>query len=163
MKAISFDAISIEAILAGKKTMTRRPMHITPETEFSYGSRNRWKVGDTAYVKTGWVAEAGKKHPAMFMPKVNSPFSIRITGHSIQHLRVICAQDVEREGIDVVNHLPLCPDILTIDQLIGMVASRLFQERWNGIYGKRPPYRWKDNPLVECLTFIVIDNPMARG
>lgn len=143
MKVISFDSVSLAAILAGSKTMTRRPL----------GHKERWHVGDEAWVKTTWIDEHGKKQPAMFCPRRCSPFSIGITEHRIERLRAITAEDVEREGIDVVSHLPLCPDILTIEQLIEMTAWRLFEERWDSIYGKTPSKRWVDNPLVEVLTF----------
>jgi hypothetical protein len=157
MKTISFDAISIEAIRAGKKTMTRRPvkeMGWDWEIELDHEGEPiqvqsqypvvRWAVGDIAYVKTGWTDFDGKKHPAMFCPRSRSPFSIRITAHRVERLQEITPQDVEREGIQC--------EVLTY-----YVYQLYFRNRWDGIYGKRPPYRWEDNPLVEVLTFEVIE------
>ena len=117
----------------------------------------RWRVGDEAWVKTGWVDEQGKYHPARYMLKAHSPFSIKIIAHRVEYLRAISPEDVEREGIDVVNNLPLCPDILTIQQLMEITAWSLFKDRWDSIYGKMPrSVRWQDNPLVEVLTFEVV-------
>lgn len=136
MKAISFDAISIAAIRQGHKTMTRRPL----------GRYRRWFVGDEAWVKVEWIDEQGKERPAIFCPRRCSPFSIRITAHRMEYLRAITAEDVEREGLDVARCLPH-PE---------MVALRLFEERWDSIYGKMPGKRWRANPLLEVLTFQVI-------
>lgn len=143
MKTISFDAISIAAIRTGEKTMTRRPVKKWGMADGM--AVQSWEVGDVAYARTG-----------RFMRRIDSPFSIRITACRIESLQKITAKDVELEGIDVVNHLPLCPDILTIDQLIGMTASHLFEDRWDGIYKKTWYYKWDVNPLVEVLTFEVI-------
>lgn len=147
MKAISFNAISIAAILAGRKTMTRRPL----------GKCERWHVGDEAWVRTGWTDEQGKQHPAMFMKRENSPFSIRITAHWVECVQEISAEDVECEGIDVVRCLPkfASPTIGT-NYIILWVARRLFELRWDAIYAKVPGKRWRDNPAIEALTFEVI-------
>jgi len=75
----------------------------------------------------------------------------------VEYLRAISPEDVEREGIYVVSNLPLCPDILTIQQLMEITAWSLFKDRWDSIYGKMPrSVRWQDNPLVEVLTFEVV-------
>jgi hypothetical protein len=152
VKFISFDAISIEAIRAGKKTMTRRPVK---GYEFYYVMQGdnasnfvnvrmkrpitRWRVGDEAYVKTGWTDATGKKHPAMFMKRVDSPFSIRITAHRVERLQDISAGDVVAEGVEITHNYQYD-----------------FWWRWDSIYKHVLGKRWEDNPLVEVLTFEVV-------
>ena len=149
MKTISFDAISIQAILTGKKTMTRRPIKDMPKA--------RWEVGDVAWVRTGWTDDNGKKHPAIFMPKSKSPFSIMIIAHGIHLLWEITPHDIEKEGIDIVSHLPMLISPDKVDKIIDFVAKQLFSERWDSIYGGTIGKQWENNPIVEVLTFKIID------
>ncbi len=135
MKTIAFDALSIAAIRAGTKNMTRRPYIVRHLRDNIH-----WKVGDEAWVRTGWVDDAGKRHPAMFMKRADSPFSIRITAHRVERLQEITAEDVEREGVEIHNDYQYD-----------------FWWRWDSIYKHMPGKRWEDNPLVEVLTFTVIE------
>lgn len=172
MKAISFDTISIEAIRAGKKTMTRRPIkecdapplppNIVARITFDgrFYNMPRWQVDDEAWVKTGWTDAEGKVHPAMYMKRVDSPFRIRITAQRIERLQDITAVDVEREGIDLVGNLPMVPSFVSATKSIEYIAKYLFHDRWARIYEVMRPrsYRfWDFNPWVEVLTFEVIE------
>ena len=176
MKSISFDAISIESIRAGKKTMTRRTVKLAYlEDGFILDAKiaviSRWAVGDEAWVKTGWIDADGKKHPAMFIKRVDSPFSIRITAHRVERVQEISSEDTTHEGVYLhygdgydakIGAAILWANFGKEDKqralnVIHEAAIEAFKRRWNGIYGKRPPYRWEDNPLVEVLTFEVIE------
>jgi len=151
MKTISFDAVSIEAILAGKKTQTRRPLtkHIFVAGRFNVFDElvPRWKVGDEAWAKT-----------KRYERRVDSPFNIRITGHKVERVQDISYRDVEAEGVDVVGNMPLVMNPAgNVIALLDMVSKRLFRERWYGIYNINSPYRWENNPLCEILVFEVFD------
>jgi hypothetical protein len=109
--------------------------------------RLRWQVGKTYAVQPG----RGK----------HSLGRIRITEIRRERLQDISVEDVEAEGVCVVDGMPLvlAPSLRSdeaLDKLALMVAHRLFSELWDSINTKKGT-RWADSPDVWVLVFELVE------
>ena len=171
-KPILFSAPMVRAILAGRKTQTRRIQN----------GRNRFDVGDRLWVKeTSYIAPVGfagrnlcnatdaegcprvvgyvasmdadgercardygvKKSPAIFMPRWASRLTLEVTAKRIEQLQDITAEDAVAEGI--MNQAPVVE----------------FHELWDLINAKRAT--WDSNPWVCVVSFARLAAPRAPG
>lgn len=78
MKSIRFDKQSIDAILAGRKTVTRR---------LANGKPCRYRCGETLYVAERWR-----------QPEKDARLFVEVVSVSIEPMCHINAQEIEREG-----------------------------------------------------------------
>jgi hypothetical protein len=153
-RPIIFSAEMVRALIAGRKTQTRRKIKNLDSL-----------VADCPYGKAGgklWVREVFAKdtekiiykadnHTAqvdwispIFMPRVASRISLKITEVSIEWLQDINSIDALAEGIVVVD-----PFLLSVPPS----PRDAYAQLWDSL--AKPGYRWDDNPLVWVIKFEV--------
>ena len=166
-KSISFNSEMVKAILAGKKTQTRRP---------AKGQLNPFVIGDKLWVKEKW-APAGNScirfdsdgftvsltdelkpyywadsseldrralrnswKPSTFMPREASRITLEITAVRAERLQDISEEDVEAEGFPTKGY---------------------FELLWDGIYHKKG-FGWDKNPWVWVISFKKLEKDHGR-
>jgi len=170
---IIFNTEMVKAILAGRKTQTRR----VPVERY----RN-WKVGDIIWVRenhiiydcpefhsleedfmrkplvlypaTENIFNGEKVRPSIHMPRWASRITLEITGLREEHVQDMDAFDCLNEGIKG-NSEALSSPILAISiSAIKPIFDR-FIILWDSINKKRG-YAWNTDPLVKVIEFKVI-------
>lgn len=121
-RPISFSATWVRAILAGRKSQTRRVCDLTRVQKPPICRLGG--VGDRLWVKETWspVGEeppmyaadfpsqvGGPWKPSRFMPRGASRIDLRITAARIEALQLITEADVLAEGIRAENGQGSCP------------------------------------------------------
>lgn len=167
-RPILFNGAMVRAILAGRKTQTRRVMKgdaalldaILPD----YAARCRYgQPGDRLWVRetlrrwgSQWVAYdagntpttdpnvlwrwRGDRCPSIHMPRALSRITLEITAVRVERLQDISEADAESEGVD---YIPAAP---------ARTSHRAaFAGLWDGINGKT--YPWASNPWVWVVEF----------
>lgn len=163
-----FTGDMVKAIIAGRKTQTRR-----------IGKRyDSWQVGDTIWVRETWAYRytqpihrdsrdvvfraadpdaptVANWRPSIFMPRWASRITLTITGLRVERLQEISWREAKAEGIFV----PRCglraqrsPKIKAIKEAAYL---QRFQILWGSINGKKPGRAWADNPTVKVIEFEV--------
>jgi hypothetical protein len=167
---ILFSTPMVQAILDGRKTMTRRVMKVQPEafcggvmrpllTTCPYG----W-IGDRLWVRETWqqgqrngsdlvlfykashekeVDEDIKWKPSIFMPRWASRITLEITGVRVERLQEIKEKDAKAEGSPTLKG---CQHTLK-----GYRYLLSFERLWDSINGKK--YPWSSNPWVWVIKF----------
>lgn len=173
---IIFSGPAVQAILDGRKTMTRRVVkapkwgdaeHAGVDYPCPYG-----QPGDRLWVREAWSVSANGPiyktdrdgtvriawKPSIHTPRWASRITLEITAVRVERVQDITARDVEAEGIDVVSKLPvfLCsPKKPTREKLGGLadtIARGLYQPLWDSLNAKRG-YGWNSNPWVWVISF----------
>lgn len=154
IRPIIFSAPMVRALMADKKTMTRRlatsPLRKCVPGDLLWVKENFWQykaaAGNTvinpqADWPDGWYPAAdglvvGKGQPltpSIHMPRYASRLTLEVVGVKAQPLHEISNEDIGAEGL---TH-----------------GARLsFIDLWNKLHGERA---WNDNPPVVALTFKV--------
>jgi len=162
-----FSGPMVRAILAGKKTQTRR---IAKERQPSYALgdhlwvRETWAVGpcynniaprertktlcprNITYRADKRLDNVGRNHgrwrPSIHMPRRFSRMTLDVVEVRCEHLQDITVEDIIAEGLSTtLREHDACCDLR--DQWV---------ELWNSINAKRG-YGWDTNPLVWVITF----------
>ncbi len=161
---ILFSELMVQAILDGRKTMTRRVMKVQPEafcggvmrpllTTCPYG----W-IGDHLWVRETWAYDepqviyrcgyngdkppSGKWKPSIFMPRCASRITLEITGVRVERLQDITEEDAVKEGFETTASSFNCS---------GLFAREHFMNLWDFINGKK--YPWSANPWVWVIEY----------
>lgn len=110
-RPILFSAPMVRAILAGKKTMTRR-VFSTRYLHLAVGDwlwvREKYRVADGRPIYAADCSESeikahrGEWKPSMFMPHEFSRLMLEITDIRAERLRSISEEDANKEGFDSV-------------------------------------------------------------
>ena len=150
---IAFRGDSVRAILAGRKTETRRLVRYDANGTAKPCRYGGW--GDRLWVKETWrihSADEGTQHveyradtdgasergrpwrPPRYMPRWASRIELEVVGVYRELLQRITEAGAIAEGFSGVAG---------------------FQEAWDEIYKNRGPY-WADNPLVDVVKFRLI-------
>lgn len=182
-KPILFSAPMVLALLAGRKTQTRRLIALgdgaKPETSsVAYG------MGDTLYVREAismhrasglpyvrydadrkatfhpWP-ETWKRFaaPAMHMPKAFSRIRLKVTEVRVQRLQEITRADCLAEGAPVdlnyhdVSADKSSPPMVRVSAGHYMTVRGWYHQLWDSLNAKRAP--WDSNPWVAAYTFEV--------
>lgn len=160
---ILFSTNMVKAILAGRKTTTRRVIknparydHIR-DCDFCcpYG-----EVGSHLWVRETWYSSVDKKElygyvadgdaprgkpyrirPSIFLPRSYSRILLEITKVSVQKLQEISETDAKNEGS---NH--------SIAGILPATYRECFINLWDSINAKRG-YSWESNPWVWVISF----------
>lgn len=170
MKPILFNTNMVLAILAGKKTVTRRVIKPQP---FSVSGKvlvdkPPYQPGDILYVREAWFQHydgtydyrAGHKsekeggwRPSIHMPKDAARIFLQVTGVRVERLQDITESDAEKEGFERYG----------IDRNVGTCIPAIanFYALWNttikpadlAIYG------WEANPFVWVIEFEQCEKP----
>lgn len=174
-RPILFNGEMVRAILAGRKTQTRRVVKPQPHNpglqawleEVSDGFiRSPYGVpGDRLWVRETWnCIETGIKtqrqdwvryratdgeelywKPSIFMPRWASRITLTITGVRVERVQDISSDDCRAEG--------LTPDS-EISLLWRENIRDKYRDLWNSINAKRG-YGWDTNPWVWVISFEV--------
>ncbi len=140
-----YSAWSVQRILAGTKTMTRRP---NPERFRSWlvgdriWCRETWQYmgDDIAYKATeDWELLKGQWKPSIYMHRHESRILLEITALRIEPLQDITWPDCGNEGIEY---------------LTGSMIDK-FALLWDSINAKRG-FSWDSNPPVIVIGFKVL-------
>lgn len=171
MKPILFSTHMVKAILAGRKTQTRRIYNYKTSSKVP-------TIGDTLYVKETFayagdhsVTAQAYKHtdviyrasstgerleefmgwtwrPSIFMPKTASRIHLKVTNVHIQNLWEITREDAAAEGMCYLADM----GIVTMKQF----PEDNFRDVWDAIHSKNKHQMWFHNPQIYALTFEVI-------
>lgn len=164
---ISFTGPMVRAILAGRKTQTRRVRHDPPRRRYAVGDllwvqeafRVRYRSGARSLVEyiAGGVPRwrkvpathanlptsqpTDRVHSPRFMPRWASRLMLVVTSVREERLQDIRAEDVAAEGIRI-NAGPRRKSKLL----------RAFRSLWNSLHEQRG-YAWNLNPTVTAIGF----------
>lgn len=126
MKPILFNSDMVRAILAGKKTQTRRVCKVSSRTmnienkdckSVVYPSSNLW-------------------YPSIHMPKEAARIFLRVTNVRVERLQGISHGDLSKEGISADDNL----------------MRKQFREIWDSTTKDRR-HKWNANPFVWVIEF----------
>jgi hypothetical protein len=159
IRPILFSALMVRAILAGRKTQTRRilkPQNELANVKCKYGERgdhlwvkeNVWIrpkqnaetwpmfIYDADKPDVDWLRLYQWKHlSSIYMPRAASRIKLEIINTTIERLQEISDKNAEAEGADWI-----------FDS-----CREGFKVLWDSINGKTHP--WSSNPLVWVIKF----------
>ncbi len=180
IKPIIFSAPMVKALLAGRKTQTRRIIKPQPkcQTPTTLTRGIRFSVGDRLYVRETWKPHStfdGMKprdmppsrifyraddtyapsntrwYPAIHMPRWASRMTLTVTDVRVQRLNEISEADAKAEGADQVG--VETGEITSSSAPIEYGSYRAgFADLWNSING---PGSWDANPWIVAVSFDV--------
>ncbi len=170
-----FNSSMVQALLSGRKTVTRRLLK--PKNKPKIG------VGDLIYVKETFMECEGKIiykadypnnevikwTPALFMPKKHSRIWLEVTEIRVEKLQDITEEEAIAEGILCFEYVePIgfyCNYLakeLTYQQFREAqfaTATESYKSLWESINGVGA---WDENPYVSVIQFRRIDNPCTK-
>ena len=120
---------SIDDIIAGRKTATRRVCNIGTFGGPGYSAR----VGDLLWVREAWVDDSGAKKPPLFMPKRKARLWLKVTSKGTQFLCQMTDQDAIEEGYNNLDE---------------------YRQAWNKLNAQRG-YPWRHERMVWVIKFEV--------
>lgn len=164
-KPILFSTPMVQAILDGRKTMTRRVVKSTESwvKEFDL-PKPKYQVGNVLWVRETWapgcmggyIYKAGHQYaerlqelkqwkPSIHMPKLAARMFLRVTDVRGERVQDITEDDAIAEGVQARN-----------DTACGGTSARIaFAELWDSLNEKRG-YGWSNNPWVWVYEFEVL-------
>ena len=180
-RPILFSAPMVRALLAGRKTMTRRLV--------TNRAAARIEVGDVLWVKETWAyfggdeyiyqrdpgavqyrasADAfespagGRWRPSIFMPRWASRISLLVTGKRTERAHDISEADARAEGIERCGGFmgAVCWTNYGADGPSFDHSRDSFRSLWCSING---PESWSANPEVFAFTFERVEAPAREG
>lgn len=173
---IMFSAPMVRALLAGRKTQTRR-MATSPLARAEPGDRlwvresfrgaagyeaqglppAKWGNKPTWYVADGdpdparWWHLSARTRPAIHMPRWASRLTLVVTEVRRQRLQDISEADARAEGMPITwDGKPYEPPPASVDHWQGYARASFFL-LWGDLHGPS----LKDNPAVVALSFAV--------
>lgn len=174
-RGIIFSAPMVCALIAGRKTQTRR-LATSPlrrcqpgdrlwvrercRTYESVDSRNPHEVryhvdGDEMRLPAGVGHWNSKPRPSIHMPRWASRLTLIVDAVRVEPLQAITEADALAEGTQEPTLRDLCPDLAQAAWSERQVYSRL----WNHLHGAES---WNANPDVVALTFRVVRENIGR-
>jgi hypothetical protein len=173
-RPILFSGEMVRAILAGRKTQTRRVARLNASGRVQLRGR-QWHVGDPCailacpygvagdqlWVRETWRQASGSNcyhyradpdevsggpwKPSIFMPRHGSRIRLEIAGVRIQRLQEIGAEDAIAEGTRAIS-------VAEVPRQAALSERQDFSRLWDSINSKRAP--WDSNPWVWALSFV---------
>lgn len=170
-RPIIFSTPMIQALLADRKTQTRR-LGTSPLRNVEVGDllwvREHWRTESDYYNDLApsdmsgeepiiYTADAdwsdnhtvGRHRQGMHMPRWASRLTLKVTRVRHDRLQRITREDCRSEGHPRRAHQHPDPDV-DLD-----AARDWFMDLWDDLHDK-PGERWRDNPMVVALNFEVI-------
>jgi hypothetical protein len=166
---ILFSTPMVQAILEGRKTMTRRI--VSKNNSLRVGEidlQPKWQTEDILWVRETHAQEYGggilykashshitpdgKWKPSLFMPKEAARIWLEITCVKVERVQDISEEDAISEGITINNkpHPGWCwmENVYSTDS--PTYAFKCLWQKINGIES------WNKNPFVWCISFKVL-------
>lgn len=154
-RPIIFSGDMVKALLAGRKTMTRR---------LSTSPLRKCEPGDMLWVRESYSesypgpaykadnpnSDGWGWRPSIHMPRSASRITLEITAVKIERLQEISGKDAEAEGV-FAHIAEYSLDKVYRDQR-GEIAVQYFRELWDKLHGEGA---WEANPAVVALRFTV--------
>ena len=160
---ILFSGPMVRAIIAGRKTQTRRIIKPQPQPNGKRLERgvSPWVCGDHLWVRETfsipfkgalqWVYRAdgaapfGKWKPSIFMPRAFSRLTLEIISVRVERLQQISGADAVAEGINCEEpfKVPYCGEYVA-------TAKLRYRHLWESINGAGS---WAENPWVWVIGF----------
>lgn len=181
-RGIIFSGPMVRALLAGRKTQTRR---LAVLRNGKPNPMTRWQAGDRCYVRESFAFVGGgdpgllitradypacvpghyenvpayatevRWTPSIHMPRWASRLTLTVEQVRIEPLQSISEADAIAEGLDWVA--PGMWSVAPHMPIIGRDPCKVYSELWNSLHTDEGT-RWDDNPQVVAITFEV-----ARG
>lgn len=181
---ILFSTPMVQAILAGRKTQTRRIIkdellqNLTPDDDLEFLLLTiiyKYKVGDVLWVRENFRAidqdlgsprfeykatEAinliDKWKPSLFMPKQACRIFLKIKSIRVERLQDIRDEDAQAEGVDFVEGINGNLYFNYLTKEYGCNERFSFTTLWESINGDGS---WNKNPFVWVYEFERIEKP----
>ncbi|WP_422057368.1 hypothetical protein [Sphingomonas sp.] len=168
-RPIIFSAPMVRALLAGRKTQTRR-LATSPLARCAVGDR-LWVKETFAkapphgvrYAATDAISDLRRQHPSIHMPRWASRVTLIVEAVRTEPLQAISEDDAWAEGVcQAVEDAgrtafgESCSDEMRrmiVTSIIGSGATA-YRWLWESLHDKEGQ-RWEDNPEVLVLTFSV--------
>lgn len=176
-RPIIFSGPMVKALLAGRKTQTRRVLN-PPYGFLEYLRDGTWRPictkffpGDRLYVRESacWVSawgwryradnddltdkresgEVGRWRPSIHMPRSASRITLTVTEVRVERLQEISNEDAIAEGIKPHGHAFTG---YGNQSDVWMAPYDSFRSLWNSLHG---PDAWDANPWVVAVSFTV--------
>lgn len=160
-RPILFSAPMVRAVLAGRKSQTRRVIRL-PFSRGWLGPCPYGIPGHSLWVKETWARHPDgdgvvyratdpgwddegqiKWRPSIYMPRTASRITLETTGVRAERLQDISERDAMSEGVE--------RDGAGWRNYYHVAARDSFASLWDSINGKRAP--WASNPWVWVVTF----------
>ena len=189
-RPILFNGDMVRAILAGRKTQTRRPVWsdddpsgICPygvpgdrlwvrETFCKYYPSETWPEPKALYRADGITLCAtdseGKKQrwtPSIHMPRALSRITLEITDARVERVRDISEEEARAEGIEALDGRFVSADLCDTARWYGMSmedARCIYAHLWDTLYAARG-LSWGVNPWVWVVTFKRVEEPCPKN
>lgn len=159
MKPILFNTEMVEAVIKGKKTVTRRKIknQIINENILDYAP---YKIGEILYIRETWrtitdsednydyragssYIESVKWKPSIHMPKKAARLFLKVITIKIERIQDITNEGAVDEGIGNFNGTLMPVNVSSKDR---------FKDVWQNIYCD-----WDKNPWVWVIEFELIE------
>ena len=149
-RPIIFSAPMVRAILAGRKTMTRR-LATSPLRKCEPGDllwvRETWAPSDPvpAYKADNPNSDGWGWRPSIHMPRSASRITLRVTAVRVERLQDISEEDATAEGVN--------PAVAGRSRWNYPIYSHRtgFVRLWNELHGE---HAWLGNPEVVAISFV---------
>ena len=174
-KPILFNTETVQAILAGRKTVTRQPVRVDTPDEFEahnncrelseFGAdvpcfiSRKYDVGDILYVREKWQnicvvpSQYAYKADGEFEPYSPWKSAIYMPREAariflrVTNVKVERLQDITEKEAEAEGENALLWGLIPV-----LSAKGQFQDLWNSLYAKKG-YRWEQNPWVWVISF----------
>ncbi len=173
---IMYSSPMVLALLAGRKTQTRRVLKVSKKMPYQIGDRlwvresiEPWYSGgaDTAYVR--YIADQKptfqiwpekhqrRKMPGMHMMRKFSRITCLVEDARVELLQDISPDDAIAEGLIKIPFAPGTAKEMGCDWGFGGDSRHgspvsAYAALWDSLNGDRPGMAWKDNPWVIVAT-----------
>ena len=176
MKPILFSTSMVQAILEGRKTVTRRPIKPQPDRFFEVNAYPvylydvewgidriypRYNVDEVIYARETWAYQFGlywhkagsfpadTTPPDKWRPSIHMPREAARLFLRVGSVWAERLQDITGEQAIAEGFAPLV-DVLT--GAVAVSAREIFQAEWDNIYAAKG-YGWEDKPWVFAYKF----------
>lgn len=156
MRGMVFDADSVAAIIAGRKTQTRRVVAFDLTTAQAKVKHAGYypQAGEVVYIKERYYTKHGMvsydppqgdswvaKNPR-YMPQTLARFFVQVTATKLEHIQNISDDDIAAEGVLIKKGSTMYEGKLKL----------IFAKRWDALNAERG-YGWDKNPVVRVYKF----------
>ena len=162
---ILFSTEMVQAILEGRKRMTRRVLKVKgckpfiPDNSWDIATISKWNKDYHPYGNPNAIYNKGIWKPSIHMPKEACRLFLQIKDIRVERLQDISEEDAKAEGIKyVIDKLTGYCGFDYINDGYNLMTTPFngFRSLWKKINGFQS---WDDNPWVWVIEFEKIEKP----